>query len=443
MAEAGRSKESINLTGAAIGVLLRLAVFVLYYVLLIAVGLAVLYAAYYVSCIILTGFAEGRHYKTAAAAVLGLAALWAFAGTLGFYLIKPLFSFSSGAKSRGIEVEEEDCPLLFYYLRELAENIGVPMPKHVYLTEEVNAAVFYSKGFWRLFLPVGKDMEIGLGLCRDANIDEFRVVLAHELGHFSQRTMKLAPAIGVTMAILADLVYTRDKFDSLIDKWRNSDFAFWSGYGKVLHFLIGLVKRMTSAMYGFVERGYTALQRQTELDADLIACRAVSTAAFISSQLKLDWLTERHKLYEQLVSNFMREEGKCPEDYWAGYEKIEDYFELADRLSFDALTILNPPAGLDDVLEEEAGGEYGSHPTTAQRIKNALAVTGTPEPKECTAAWDIFEPELVAEAGRKRLLELAAAAGCEKLQLVSTDEFRKLARQEFAAHILTRTPVPE
>ncbi len=445
MAKEYHGEGSNNLRTATINILFRIALFIVYYVLLIAIGIAVFYAAFQISCEMYYALLQAvkRHMKLIFIGGFAFIGLWAFAGTLAFYLIKPLFNFGGGAHAGGIEITEQDCPHLFGCIRSLADKIGVPMPKHVYVNTDVNACVFYKKGFWRLFLPVGKNMEIGLGLCHSANIDEIKAVLAHELGYFSQQTMKLTPAINVIMGTLHDLAYTKDSFDKMLDEWCEAEYKLWSWFGKILRWLIGRIKSITVVMYGFVERAYPVLQRQKEYDADRIACRAVNTASFISSQIKLDWIAERHDLYERLLINYIAEDGRCPENYWAGYDKIEDYMELIDGQQLGLQTLLTEQESVDYVLEHEVSSEYDTHPTTAQRIKNALAVTGTQMPDDIAEAWKLFEPDVINSVGKRRIEELAKEAGCQRLELVDLKTFRKWVKYEIEHEILTGETLPD
>ena len=64
-------------------------------------------------------------------------------------------------------------------------------PHRVFLTPDVNAAVFYRESLLSLLLPTSKNLVIGLGLVNQLNLSEFKAVLAHEFGHFSQNSMKL------------------------------------------------------------------------------------------------------------------------------------------------------------------------------------------------------------------------------------------------------------
>ena len=97
-------------------------------------------------------------------------AMWWFCIQIAWYLIKPLFTFHSSTDENRVEVHKEDCPELFSMIQEIASATGNKMPKHVYLTSEVNACVFYnSTSIWAIFFPTRKNLMVGLGLLQGMN----------------------------------------------------------------------------------------------------------------------------------------------------------------------------------------------------------------------------------------------------------------------------------
>ena len=49
--------------------------------------------------------------------------------------------------------------------------------------------MFYDLSLINFFFPTRKNLEIGLGLTNVLTISEFKAVLAHEFGHFAQKSM--------------------------------------------------------------------------------------------------------------------------------------------------------------------------------------------------------------------------------------------------------------
>jgi len=87
----------------------------------------------------------------------------------------------------------------------------------------VNRAVFYDSSILSLFLPVRKKLLIGLGLVSELNLSELKAVLAHEFGHFSQRTMTLGSYVYIAQQLVSEIVHGRDGWDDILRGWRQQD----------------------------------------------------------------------------------------------------------------------------------------------------------------------------------------------------------------------------
>ncbi|MEL7342257.1 MAG: M48 family metallopeptidase, partial [Bacteroidota bacterium] len=147
----------------------------------------------------------------------------AFAAMLFVFTIKFLFKKSSFDYPTRVELKPEEHPRLFQFLRKLTEETGAPFPKRVYVNEEINAMVFYNNPILSLFFPIRKNLLIGLGLINSLNLSEFKAVLAHEFGHFAQRSMKLGSYVYMANRIIHDMVFTRDRWDDLLAQGMQSD----------------------------------------------------------------------------------------------------------------------------------------------------------------------------------------------------------------------------
>ena len=60
-----------------------------------------------------------------------------------------------------------------------------------------------------LFIPPRKDLLIGLGLVNVVDLVEFKAVLAHEFGHFAQRSTALGRYLYVANQVMRDVIYGR------------------------------------------------------------------------------------------------------------------------------------------------------------------------------------------------------------------------------------------
>lgn len=119
---------------------------------------------------------------------IGLASLGFF---ILYFLFKFIFTSNKVDRSHLQRITREEQPDLFLLLDDIVSKVGTTFPKNVYLSSEVNASVFYDSSFWSMFLPIRKNLQIGLGLVNSVTHDELKAILSHEFGHFSQRTMKV------------------------------------------------------------------------------------------------------------------------------------------------------------------------------------------------------------------------------------------------------------
>lgn len=187
----------------------RIVLFVLVYILLIALGVTLIYLSVLAAMWGLALVYEIGFNRAALLLVLVVIGVLGFTLMFGLYLIKFLFSRTKNENPQRKEVKESECPDLFQAIREVAEATVCPMPKKVFLSPDVNACVFYNTNFWSIIFPVKKNLEIGLGLFTCTNVDELKSILAHEFGHFSQNSMKVGSGVYVAYRYLQSGLYGR------------------------------------------------------------------------------------------------------------------------------------------------------------------------------------------------------------------------------------------
>src|SRR5262249_26442963 len=107
------------------------------------------------------------------------------------FLIKGFFAKREPETSFQLEIFPEEHPRLLDFLSRLCDDTGAPVPHRIVVSPEINAAVFYEESLLGLIVPPPKNLLIGLGLVNVLTLSEFKAVMAHELGHFSQRGMLL------------------------------------------------------------------------------------------------------------------------------------------------------------------------------------------------------------------------------------------------------------
>jgi Zn-dependent protease with chaperone function len=85
---------------------------------------------------------------------------------------------------QGLELRREDAPLLFEMVEEASARLESPRPEHILLTDDFNAAVVQVPRLGLFGWQVNY-LVVGLPLMQALAPEQFRAVVAHELGHLS------------------------------------------------------------------------------------------------------------------------------------------------------------------------------------------------------------------------------------------------------------------
>ncbi|HYP88830.1 MAG TPA: M48 family metallopeptidase, partial [Polyangiaceae bacterium] len=155
----------------------------------------------------------------------------AVSGLLAVFLLSALFFIKSGGKPSDLEVTAAEEPALFEFLNALADRAGAQRPHRVFLSMRVNAAVFYDLSLANLLFPTKKNLEIGLGLVSTLNLSEMTAVLAHEFGHFAQRSMAVGRWVYMAQQITGQIVASRGWLDKALGALSSVDLRVaWIGW---------------------------------------------------------------------------------------------------------------------------------------------------------------------------------------------------------------------
>ncbi|WP_166925742.1 M48 family metallopeptidase [Flavobacterium poyangense] len=203
------------------------------------------------------------------------------------FLFKFIFVKNVVDRSHLVEITREEEPKLFNFIEEIVKEVKTDFPKKVYLSSDVNAAVFYDSNFWSMFLPIKKNLQIGVGLINSVSELELKAILAHEFGHFSQRSMKVGSYVYNVNRIIHNMLFDNDSYNSIAQSWGsvNVYFAFFAGLAvKIVQGIQWVLKQV----YQVVNLSYYGLSRQMEFHADAVAANVAGSEPLISSLLRLD-----------------------------------------------------------------------------------------------------------------------------------------------------------
>ena len=296
---------------------------------------------------------------------------------LTFVLAKGLFRHSAVDRSEFIELDESSQPEFFAFLQDIYNRCGAPAPDRVFACPDVNAGVFVETSILDVFRPPRRNLLVGMGMVNALNRTELEAVLAHEFGHFSQRSMRLHDYVRVVTNILEEVIHGRDRIDLSIAGWHDGD-AIRQGLVSPLNAATALVRRVAGALLAVIRRMEASLSRQMEFAADQVALELTGSDALIHALKRTDWADRcfSQTLYdlEQALSDEVR-----TDDLF--YHQIRLGEAMRQRLGDPTLGI--PPELPDDpttyvpVFDDDddhglqRADQWASHPPHALREKMA------------------------------------------------------------------------
>jgi Zn-dependent protease with chaperone function len=388
------------------------------------------------------GLVEGTSHNVLAAALVGGGAAF-----LALFMAKALVFIKRGAGSHDIEITAAEQPRLFAFLHRLADEAGAPRPHRVYVSPRVNAAVFYDLSIANLLLPSRKNLEIGLGLVNVLTLSEFKAVLAHEFGHFAQRTMAVGRWVYVAQQIAAHIINRRDAFDTMLAGLSRVDFRIaWVGW--VLRLVVWSIRSLVELFFRLVVLAQRALSREMEYQADLVAASLTGSDALVHALHKLGAADDAWDRAVDFAAGQM-EAGQSVDDLFAVQTRIIEQLRavLADP-HFGSVPEL-PAQGREAhrVFRGEMAQPprmWATHPANSDR-ENNVKQTYLAAELEARPAWDLFDDPL---ALRRRVStsvfrgELPPAAALEEsLQRVDREFQRSSLDRRYRGSFLGRSIV--
>lgn len=311
---------------------------------------------------------------------------------LWVFLFKGLFKRQRVERSAYITLQEKEYPALFAFIRRVCQDTGAPLPHRVYVSPEVNAALVYDTSLLNLLIPPRKDLLIGLGLVNVVNLSEFKAVLAHEFGHFAQRSVGLGSYLYVANRVMHDIVYSRDALDRFVDSWCEQDlrisFPAWG-----LKAALWVVRLVLAGTYEGLNLLYLSLSRQLEYNADNVAVRVTGSDALIHALARLEFASECLADAAQSL-NAAADHGLFTDDLFYHQTQAahrlrqlrkDERLGLPPDLPEDATVQVQVFQPVDDGVPEH----YRSHPTEHMRERNAKRIY-VRSPQDDRSPWLLF-----------------------------------------------------
>ncbi len=342
---------------------------------------------------------------------------------IGGFMVKAIFSVKNAKPTDLHEITAQDQPRLFAFLFELADAAGAPRPHKVFLSARVNAAVFYDLSLFNLIFPSKKNLEIGLALVNTLSLGEFRAVLAHEFGHFAQRSMAVGRWVYVAQQIATHLVTRRDALDDILVGLGNIDLRI-RAIVAVVQLVIWSIRSLVESLFNVVVLMQRALSREMEMQADLVAVSLTGSDALIHALHKLQGADDAWDRALHFVHG----------EHGAG-RATRDVFAVQSHMITRMSTILNddayanvpplPAQGQDrhrifKVELAQPPRMWLTHPLNHEREENAKRIY-VAAPIDPASAWSVFEqPAQVRQDATARLLDQGTAASVDLEESLKT-----------------------
>jgi Zn-dependent protease with chaperone function len=351
--------------------------------------------------------------------IFGLVIGAIFSGLFCLFLVKGLFKSRRVDPGVRIEVTEAEHPQLYAFIRQLCRETGAPFPHRVFLTPDVNAAVSFDESILNLLFPSKKNLIIGLGLVNRLNLSEFKAVLAHEFGHFSQNSMKLGSYVYTSNRIVADLVYGRDWLDDLLLAAQRTDiriavFAWVFGAG------LWTMRKGLDLLFRGINFAHASLSRQMEYNADLVAVSVAGSDAGVFALARLDLASDSlGQAWTDLTA--AADHGRFSRDIYYHQTRAAEFLRArrGDPNLGTVPDLPDDPTRTVQVFKPEDTSVpkmWATHPSNHDREVNAKA-RYIRSPIDERSPWLLFENSgAVREAITRRIYEVARKVKPEKLE---------------------------
>ncbi|TSE08900.1 M48 family metallopeptidase [Aquimarina algiphila] len=329
---------------------------------------------------------------------------------LFIFMIKALFFIKRGGDPNQKEITEKEEPTLFSYLYQLADDAGAPRPHKVFLSSRVNASVSYDLSVLNFFFPSKKNLEIGIGLINVLNLGEFKAVLAHEFGHFAQRSMLVGRWVYMSHQIAAHIIGKRDALDKFLQTISYLDLRIaWIGW--ILSLIVWSIRALVEICFKIVVIAHRALSREMEFHADLIAVSLTGSDALIHALHRLQAADDAYDKSLNMVNHALNKE-----------KAVVDMFALQTNAIERMAYILNEKEyGVSPIIPKESPEKnriftsklanppkmWATHPADHDRENNAKKIYVS-APIDNRPAWVLFKnPEEIKRSITAALVETA------------------------------------
>lgn len=281
------------------------------------------------------------------------------------FLLYPLWP--QGKMPKPFVLDRKKNAAFYRAIEKLANAAGVPVPEIIEIMPEVNAAAGPTAGL--VSLSRGKlKLMIGMSLVAGSNVQQLMGVIAHEFGHFAQRSGMFAyQLINRINRWLAECAYGQDAWRERLNRWMEAtELAVVQVPLLIAQVMIAMVRFLFRHLFHLSLRLTQSMSRQMEFDADRYEAQLVGSHVFRANTLNLRklayaWqqameinyhaLHEKDQLFRNIPAAVIALAARFPADF---LRQIEQDLHHDQTNFWDS-----HPADLDRIAHAEAGGEKG------------------------------------------------------------------------------------
>jgi Zn-dependent protease with chaperone function len=295
-------------------------------------------------------------------------------GGFGLAVMIVIFVFNSlviklnRGREGAVQIFEKDEPLLFEFTRRVTTEAGSSFPKKIFLVEDVNALVAYDSVLLSMFFPQRKNLYIGAGLINSLTISEFKGVLGHEFGHFSQKSMTLGAYVYHFNLIIHKILFDNERYNTAFTNWGNSSWYFRI-FKELASLIIQAIQWVMRKVYVLLNKEHMSLSRQMEFHADAVAASVSGSRSNITAQYRSDFAMECYTELLNFYGTLIRENRKAENVYTHHFKLMQLYaakykihlnngLPMIDANSFDLF-------GKSRIMIKD---QWASHPNTSDRV---------------------------------------------------------------------------
>ncbi|MEM9986449.1 MAG: M48 family metallopeptidase, partial [Bacteroidota bacterium] len=325
---------------------------------------------------------------------------------MAVFMFKALFFVIKQDHSQRVEVTAASEPKLFEFIHQIADQSGAPRPHKIYLSPIVNASVFYELSVLNLLWPSKKNLEIGIGLINVLTLGETKAVLAHEFGHFAQRSMLIGRWVYIGQQIAGHIIAKRDALDRFISEISSWDIRIaWIGW--VLSIVIWAIRALAETLFTWVIIAQRALSREMEFHADLVAVSLTGSDAIVHALHHLQAADQGFQEALETVSLALQEQKKVDNLYPLQTDAIQRMRHLLSDDDYGrALTVPRENAQEHRVFQSgmaQVPQMWATHPPDYEREANAKQtyIRADIHPE---SAWELFQDPLQVQVQMTEVL---------------------------------------